>query len=62
METDWENIVAMICLSFICWYAMKISVSHQEIPRVVDTIAGGFIGYLTRSAKQLAINRSAPLV
>lgn len=47
---DWENIFAMGCLVVISYMAINKS---GDLPPVVNTIAGGFIGYLTRARQQV---------
>ena len=49
-DIDWENIFAMFCLLGISYFAME---QAQALPPVVNTIAGGFIGYLTRARQQV---------
>ena len=47
---DWENIFAMGCLVMISWMATS---QADNLPSVINTIAGGFIGYLTRARQQM---------
>jgi len=49
-DIDWENIFAMGCLVMISWMAMD---QADKLPPVINTIAGGFIGYLTRARQQV---------
>ena len=53
LETDWENVFAMLLLAAICLYSMHLAktVDGYVVPRVVDTITGGFIGYIVKSQK-----------
>ena len=48
-EIDFENIFCMFCLGWIATWAMLIADTSTVIPPVVNTIAGGFIGYMTKA-------------